>query len=74
VLKETFGHRFEDGYLSLSVDVKEMRHIAHVKRTDLIGLSVAFVATLALGIELGILVAVVASPRAKESRPAPARR
>jgi 5-carboxymethyl-2-hydroxymuconate isomerase len=25
VLKETFGHRFEDGYLSLSVDVKEMR-------------------------------------------------
>ena len=25
VLKETFGHRFEDGYLSLSVDIKEMR-------------------------------------------------
>jgi 5-carboxymethyl-2-hydroxymuconate isomerase len=25
VLKETFGHRFEDGHLSLSVDVKEMR-------------------------------------------------
>ena len=25
VLKETFGHRFVDGHLSLSVDVKEMR-------------------------------------------------
>jgi 5-carboxymethyl-2-hydroxymuconate isomerase len=25
VLKETFGHRFESGYLSLSVDIKEMR-------------------------------------------------
>ena len=25
VLKETFGDRFEDGYLSLSVDIKEMR-------------------------------------------------
>lgn len=25
VLKETFGERFEDGYLSLSVDIKEMR-------------------------------------------------
>lgn len=43
------------------IDVSEMRHIARVKRTDLIGLSVAFVATLVLGIELGILVAVVAS-------------
>jgi SulP family sulfate permease len=43
------------------VDVKEMRHIAQVKRSDLIGLSVAFVATLVLGIELGILIAVVAS-------------
>ena len=43
------------------IDVKEMRHIATVKRSDLIGLSVAFVATLVLGIELGILVAVVAS-------------
>jgi len=30
VLKETFGDRFEKGYLSLSVDVKEMRDgIAH---------------------------------------------
>ena len=43
------------------IDVKEMRHIASVKRSDLIGLSVAFGATLVLGIELGILVAVVAS-------------
>ena len=25
VLKETFGYRFEKGYLSLSVDLKEMR-------------------------------------------------
>jgi SulP family sulfate permease len=43
------------------VDVAEMRHIARVKRSDLIGLGVAFVATLVLGIELGIAVAVVAS-------------
>ena len=43
------------------VDVTEMRHIAQVKKSDLIGLSVAFFATLILGIELGILVAVVAS-------------
>lgn len=43
------------------IDIKEMRHIAHVKRSDLVGLGVAFTATLVLGIELGILVAVVAS-------------
>ncbi|MGI9598479.1 MAG: SulP family inorganic anion transporter, partial [Acidimicrobiales bacterium] len=43
------------------VDVAEMRHIAKVKRSDLIGLSVAFAATLILGIEIGIVVAVVAS-------------
>ncbi len=43
------------------IDVTEMRHIAAVKRSDLIGLSVAFFATLILGIEIGILVAVVAS-------------
>jgi SulP family sulfate permease len=43
------------------IDVAEMRHIAKVKRTDLIGLSVAFFATLILGIELGILVAIIAS-------------
>ena len=36
------------------VDVKEMRHIAKVKRSDLISLSVAFLATLILGIEIGI--------------------
>ncbi len=43
------------------IDVAEMRHIAKVKRSDLIGLGVAFFATLILGIELGIVVAVVAS-------------
>ena len=43
------------------VDVAEMRHIAAVKRSDLIGLGVAFFATLILGIEIGIGVAVVAS-------------
>lgn len=43
------------------VDIAEMRHIARVKRTDLVGLSTAFVATLVLGIEIGIGVAVVAS-------------
>lgn len=43
------------------IDWREMRHIAKIKRSDLVGLGVAFVATLALGIELGIAVAVVAS-------------
>ena len=43
------------------IDVAEMRHIAAVKRSDLIGLGVAFGGTLVLGIELGIAVAVVAS-------------
>jgi sulfate permease, SulP family len=43
------------------VDVKEMRHIAHVKRSDLIGLAIAFGATLVLGIERGMVVAIVAS-------------
>jgi SulP family sulfate permease len=43
------------------VDVKEMRHIARVKRSDLIGLGVSFGATLVLGIERGMLVAIVAS-------------
>ena len=43
------------------VDVAEMRHIAKIKKSDLIGLTVAFFATLILGIELGILVAIVAS-------------
>ncbi|MEO0493779.1 MAG: sulfate permease [Actinomycetota bacterium] len=43
------------------IDVGEMRHIAAVKRSDLVGMGVAFVATLALGIEIGIALAVVAS-------------
>ncbi len=43
------------------VDVREMRHITHVKPTDVVSLSVAFLATLVLGIELGIGVAVIAS-------------
>jgi SulP family sulfate permease len=43
------------------IDIAEMRHIVGVKRSDLIGLSVAFVATLVLGIEIGIGVAIVAS-------------
>jgi SulP family sulfate permease len=43
------------------VDVREMRHISKVKPTDVASLSVAFVATLVLGIDLGIAVAVVAS-------------
>lgn len=43
------------------VDIREMRHIARVKRSDLIGLGVGFTATLVLGIEIGIGVAVVAS-------------
>lgn len=43
------------------VDVAEIRHIVGVKRTDLIGLTVSFTGTLLLRIELGILLAVVAS-------------
>ncbi len=43
------------------IDVAEMRHIAKVKRSDLISLGVAFFGTLILGIEIGILVAIVAS-------------
>jgi SulP family sulfate permease len=43
------------------IDVAEMRHIAHVKRSDLIGLGISFGATLALGIERGMLIAIVAS-------------
>ncbi len=42
-------------------DLDEMRHIAEVKPSDLIGLGTAFIATLTLGIERGIAVAVVAS-------------
>lgn len=43
------------------IDGTEIRRIARVKRSDLIGLGTAFGATLALGIEVGIAVAVVAS-------------
>jgi sulfate permease, SulP family len=43
------------------VDIGQMRHIAEVKTSDLIALGVAFVATLTLGIELGIGVAIVVS-------------
>ena len=43
------------------VDVAEMRHIARVKQSDLIGLSIAFGATLVFGIERGMLIAIVAS-------------
>jgi SulP family sulfate permease len=43
------------------VDIGQMRHIAAVKKSDLISLGFAFVATLVLGIELGIGVAIVAS-------------
>jgi SulP family sulfate permease len=40
------------------IDVREMRHIFRVKRSEGIGLVVGFVATLVLGVELGIAVAV----------------
>ncbi|MEL6891381.1 MAG: sulfate permease [Actinomycetota bacterium] len=43
------------------IDAKEIRHILAVKPTDGISIAVAFVATLVLGIEIGIGVAVVAS-------------
>jgi sulfate permease, SulP family len=43
------------------IDTAEMRHIRSIKTSDLVTMVVAFVATLGLGIELGIAVAVVAS-------------
>ncbi len=43
------------------IDFAEMRHIATVKRSDLISVGIAFIATLVLGIELGLGVAVVSS-------------
>ena len=43
------------------VDVKEARHIGKVKRGDLFPMGVAFVATLVLGIEAGIAIAIAAS-------------
>jgi sulfate permease, SulP family len=43
------------------IDVTEVRHIFRVKRSEGIGLAVGFVATLVLGVELGIAVAVATS-------------
>ena len=43
------------------IDIDEIRHIAAVKQSDLISLGVAFFATLALGIEIGIGIAIVSS-------------
>ena len=43
------------------IDIAEMRHIIHVKRSDGIGMGIAAIATLVLGIEIGIGIAVVAS-------------
>lgn len=43
------------------VDAREMRHIAKVKRSDLLTMVVAFISTLLLGVELGLGVAVLAS-------------
>lgn len=43
------------------IDIDEVRHIAKVKPSDLVGVGVAFFGTLILGIELGIVVAVIAS-------------
>jgi SulP family sulfate permease len=40
------------------IDIGEVRHIFRVKRSEGIGLVVGFAATLALGVELGIAVAV----------------
>lgn len=47
--------------VSSLVDTHEMRHIMSVKRSDTLTMVVAFVATLILGVELGLGVAVVAS-------------
>lgn len=43
------------------IDLGAVRHVAAVQRADLVPLAVAFAATLALGVELGIAVAVAAS-------------
>jgi SulP family sulfate permease len=42
-------------------DWKEMLHIASVKRSDAFTMMIAFVATLVLGVELGMAVAIAAS-------------
>lgn len=43
------------------VDIKEMKHLYKVKRTDLVLMGLTFFATLSLGIEAGILAGVGAS-------------
>jgi SulP family sulfate permease len=43
------------------IDVAEIRHIVRVKRSDAIGMGIAAIATLVLGIELGIAIAVISS-------------
>lgn len=43
------------------VDIREVRHLYRVKRADLAMLVITFVATLALGIEQGIIVGVICS-------------
>lgn len=43
------------------VDFAEVRHLWHVKRSDLVFLAITFVATLSLGIEAGIGVGVLAN-------------
>ena len=43
------------------VDIKEVKHLNQVKRSDLIMLVITFFATLTLGIELGILTGVAVS-------------
>ena len=47
--------------VSSLVDTREMRHIVKVKRSDTLTMVVAFGATLVLGVELGLGVAVLAS-------------
>jgi sulfate permease, SulP family len=47
--------------VSSLVDTHEMRHIVQVKRSDTLTMVIAFVATLLLGVELGLGVAVLAS-------------
>lgn len=47
--------------VSSLVDTHEMRHITKVKRSDTLTMVIAFAATLILGVELGLGVAVVAS-------------
>ncbi len=42
-------------------DLAEIRHIRELKTSDFVTLAVAFVATLALGVELGVVVAAAAS-------------